>query len=161
MQRKIVTNEKGFTLIEALCAMVILSIGIFSFYSLQISSIQGNAKANRITTAATLNAAQIEKMVGMLFSDATLVDTNGNGTGQDTNADGEDNDGGGFGLDDTTGGTTADGSLTTSDGHYILYWNVAADVPMKNLKTIRIHVRDTQQTLSRPVTLTYIKDDII
>lgn len=161
---KTLQTEKGFTLIEALVAMVVLSIGIFSLYSMQLNGIRGNAKANTLTTAATWNADQVEKVIGAHYSDATVKDVDGDGTGQDPNGDGIDDDGGNFGLDDTVdaiGAVTADGSFTTADNRYTLYWNVARDVPMRNLKSIRVHVQDNSRRLSRPVTFTYIKADII
>lgn len=160
MKIKILNSDKGFTLIEVLTAMVVLAIGIMALYSMQISSIQGNAKASRITTAATWNAGQMEGFIGMKYSDAPLRDTNSNGTNQDPDGDGIDAVGvAGFGLDDT--GAAADGSFTTADGRYLLYWNVAVDVPMANLKTIRIHVQDSRQAQSNPVTFTYIKNNTI
>ena len=179
MKMKTLQTENGFTLIEALVAMVVLSIGIFSLYSMQLNGIRGNSKANALTTAATWNADQVEKVVGAQYSAATVKDVDGDGTGQDTNGDGIPDDGGQgrdtdgdgipddgvfFGLKDTVNGAgvvTADGSFTTADNRYILYWNVAKDVPMRNLKTIRVHVQDNSNRLSRPVTFTYIKADII
>jgi len=160
MPMKTLRSNSGFTLIEALVAMVVLTIGILSLYSMQIKSIQGNSKANRFTTASTWNADQMEKIVGMDYNDATLKDTNQNGTNQDADGDGVDDDGGNFGLDDSDSAADIP-PFTTSDGRYTLYLNVAVDVPMKNLKTIRVHVQDNSQTLSGPVTFTYIKDDII
>lgn len=72
MRTTTLNTESGFTLIEALVAMVILSIGIFSLYSMQLTSIHGNTKASRITTAATWNMDQVEQIVGMDYSDAII-----------------------------------------------------------------------------------------
>lgn len=77
MPMKTLQSESGFTLIEALIAMVVLSIGIFSLYSMQINSIKGNSKASRLTTASTWNADQVEQIVSMKYSDTTLDDGNG------------------------------------------------------------------------------------
>lgn len=65
-------TEDGFALIEAFVAVVILSVGIFSLYSMQLTSITGNFKASQLTTAATWNMDQIEKIIGMDYSDATI-----------------------------------------------------------------------------------------
>lgn len=73
MRSKIVHSEKGFTLIEALTAMVILSVGIFSLYSMQINSVRGNSKASRTTTAANWNMDQVESIIGMDYDDATIA----------------------------------------------------------------------------------------
>lgn len=55
-------NEGGFTLIETLIAIFILVVGIMSLYVMQISSIQGNAGANRITQGTSWGQDQIEEM---------------------------------------------------------------------------------------------------
>jgi len=56
-------NQHGFTLIEALVAISILVVGILSLYSMQIISIQGNAKANQITLGSSWAENQIESVV--------------------------------------------------------------------------------------------------
>lgn len=48
-------NNSGFTLIEAMIAVVLLAIGIMTLYTMQITSVKGNAKANALSYAA--NAA--------------------------------------------------------------------------------------------------------
>jgi len=139
-------NEHGFTLIEALMALFVLSFGLFAMNAMQVHSVQGNSRAVRLTTASFWNSDQIEKIIGMQYSDASLQDGDGDGTN---------------GLDDMTK-ETADGYASTSDGRYKIFWNVAVDVPMLNLKTIYVHVQeDNRQVLSRPVTIVYVKDDII
>lgn len=67
-----INNEKGFTLIEALVAMVILVIGILSLYTMQTTSVKGNATAFGLTSAATWATERIER----LFTDTygTLAD---------------------------------------------------------------------------------------
>jgi len=156
MKMKTLQTENGFTLIEALVAMVVLSIGIFSLYSMQLNGIRGNSKANTLTTAATWNADQVEQMIGVQYSDATVKDTDGDGTNHDLDQNGIDERGNNFGLDDITI-ATADGNFATPDGRYLVLWNVAVDLPMPNLKTIRVHVLDQTNRLTKPVTFTYIK----
>ena len=153
-------SEKGFTLIEVLVAMVILTIGILSLYTMQISSIRGNSHAGRLTEASTWNADRIERVIGLPYTDAAFNDVDGDGTGQDSDNDGIDDDGGNFGLDDSTP-ASADGMITSPDNNYTFFWNIAKDVPMPNLKTIRVLVRDNRNVLSAPVVFTYIKADVI
>ena len=157
--------EKGFTLMEVMIAMAILTVGILALFSMQITSVRGNAKADRLTTASTWNIDQVEQFIGMQYTDTTLQDIDGDGNGATMGANGADTAGVNFGLDDIVTGTAtnadADGMLTTVDGRYTLFWNVAVDVPMPNLKTIRVHVRDNLQVLLKPVAFTYIKADII
>jgi len=144
MRKKKQHINNGFTLIEVFIAMAVLTVGILSLYSMHLSSVRGNARANRLTTASTWNASKIEEMIGMQYSDVSLQDTDGDGAA---------------GLDDATA-TTADGTDPT-DGRYTIYWNVAEDTPIPNLKTIHVIVKDNQQFLSRPVIFTYIKHNII
>ncbi len=158
MRIKTLKTNNGFTLIEALVAMVILSLGIFSLYSMQTTSIKGNSKASLITTATVWNADQVERVIGMQYLDTPLQDTDGDGDGVSMDSDGNDTNSVNFGLDDIDP-ATADGNFVTSDSHYTVYWNVAIDVPMADVKTIRVHVVDTRQVLGRPVTFTYLKND--
>jgi prepilin-type N-terminal cleavage/methylation domain-containing protein len=65
---KILKSENGFTLLEALIAMVILSIGIFSLFSMQTTGIYGNAKAAAITNVSNATRDQIEKFLGTNFT---------------------------------------------------------------------------------------------
>jgi len=123
--------------------------------------VRGNMHANKLTQAVTWNADQMERVVGLDYNTAALLkDVDGDGTGQDTDHDGIDDDGGNFGLDDMTA-ATADGIMNSMDNSYTIFWNVARDVPMPNLKTIRVIVQDNRNTLSVPVVFTYIKADVI
>ena len=155
----IVKTENGFTLIEALTAMAVLSIGVFSLYSMQITSIKGNSKADRITMASVQTAELVERIIGIpaddVNSDTNVLDSNGDGTLdkplQDENGD---EDGG---LDDMTT-TDADYFVVSSDGHYTVYWNVAPDWPMTKVTSVRVHVIDNHNMLGNPVTFTYLKN---
>ncbi len=54
-------NELGFTLLEVLVAIVILSIGLLGMASLTIGIIQGNKLSNDLTTATTLAQDKMEE----------------------------------------------------------------------------------------------------
>lgn len=64
-----INNEKGFTLIEALVAMVILVIGILSLYTMQTTSVRGNATAFGLTSAATWATERIERLFTEKYDD--------------------------------------------------------------------------------------------
>jgi prepilin-type N-terminal cleavage/methylation domain-containing protein len=155
MKKMIVEDRGGFTLIEALTAIVILTIGVFSLYSMQITAIDGNAKAARITYGTGWTTDQIENMIGTPFDD--LEDVDGDGTNKDTNTppNGVDNSGENFGLNDVGG--DADGSLISPDGFYTIFWNVAVDHPMPDLKSIRLIVQYQDKGEDRSITMDYIK----
>lgn len=66
-------NENGFTLIEALMSMMVMSVGILALYSLQVSSTQGNATSNHLTTASVSGVSCYERLLGMPYDDPTLT----------------------------------------------------------------------------------------
>lgn len=75
-------NSAGFTLIEALISMVILSVGILGLSSSVNSVIRHQKQSNNLTTATMLTAAKIEdikrfgtnELAGGTYSFAFLVD---------------------------------------------------------------------------------------
>ena len=148
-------DQRGFTLIEILIAITIFAIGILAVASMQISSINGNADAQRITDASTIAQDQLEELMALDYNDPLLNDDDNDGTNQDANDDGIDDDGGNFGLDDTA---TPDGSkqFQGPSGRYDIFWNIAVDEPATGNKTIRIIVTNRQGG-QRPFTLDFIK----
>lgn len=62
-------NEKGFSLIEALVATAILSIGIITLITMQTTSVKGNAKARGLTTAASWGQDKLEEFVNTDYGD--------------------------------------------------------------------------------------------
>jgi len=153
-------SSNGFTLIEVLIAMAILTIGILSLFSMQIHSVQGNTKANRQTVESCLGSDQIEQLLAQSYNDTALQDVDGDGTNKDPDRNGLDDSGNNFGLDDVTT-ATADGNLVSPDGLYTIFWNVAVDCPMPNLKTIRVYVQDNNRPQATPISYQYIKADVI
>jgi prepilin-type N-terminal cleavage/methylation domain-containing protein len=66
-------NENGFTLIETLVAMVILSIALLGIAQMQLSAIQGNRSSYDMTEASALGSDMIEQMVLQNWKDPTTV----------------------------------------------------------------------------------------
>lgn len=101
-----ITQQDGFTLIEAMIAIAILIIGILPLFAMQISSIHGNATANNLTAASTRALDQIEQMLAWDSSDARLNDSeNVNFTG-------------------VNGADVADGFLVSDN--FTVYWDSTA-----------------------------------
>ncbi len=69
---KIISNEKGFTLIEVVIALGVFAIGIISFLVMQMSGIKGNATANSITSASVFAGDRIEQILAMDYEDPDL-----------------------------------------------------------------------------------------
>lgn len=68
-------RDTGFTLIEVLIAMIILSIGLLGMASLTIGIIKGNQFSNQLTTATTLAQDKLEDIRGLGYSG--MPSTNG------------------------------------------------------------------------------------
>ena len=155
------SDQKGFTLIEVLAAIVVFAFGALTLYRLQASIIACNSFSNRLTQATVLAQERMESLMALPYNNPLLNDTNDNGggvTNRDTDADGIDDRGPdfNFGLNDTVDASdrvVADGSATnTTYGiTYNIYWNIAVDQPMVNIKTIRVIVtwRDNKNFLHR------------
>ncbi len=68
-------KEDGFTLIETLSAMVILTIGILSYFTLQANMLRFNSRASTMTQASSLVASQLEILRQEPFT-STKLDSN-------------------------------------------------------------------------------------
>ena len=166
-------QQQGFTLVEVLVAIVVLTIGLLATAYMQARSIDGYAQAIRTTKAATWAEDRIETLMALSYSNANLQDTNTIGVAA-----------GGTGLDciDATpcavsrapGGVTAYGAKcdnpvpctadygpvaqSNKDGAYTVFWNVANNYPIFGCKTIRVLVRRSNSEAWRlPITLDYLK----
>ncbi|WP_163336832.1 prepilin-type N-terminal cleavage/methylation domain-containing protein [Desulfopila sp. IMCC35008] len=159
--RKVIESQQGFTLIEALTAMAILTIGVISLYTMQFTGAKVNTIANVKSSASINGANQVENFFATRFNDDMLEDVDGDGTGQDSEnngtlpeGNGVDDNGGNFGLgdyqccqdgNDPLGNAVAgcvnkaDGCMVV-DGTYQVYWNVAVDEPMINTKKVAVYV---------------------
>ena len=57
-----VSIEDGFTLIELMITLVILSIGLVALVGLQVSAIKGNTFSKRMTAAVTIANQKLEQI---------------------------------------------------------------------------------------------------
>lgn len=55
-------KNEGFTLIEVVVTLLILTVGLLGMAALTVSVIQRNAQSNKITTATTLAQDKLEEM---------------------------------------------------------------------------------------------------
>jgi prepilin-type N-terminal cleavage/methylation domain-containing protein len=150
--------NQGFTLIEVIVAIAVLTIGILSLYSMHVSSINGNATASNLTTRSNWASDRIEILLSRPYGHSDLEDVDKDGTNEPVDANGNDSDGGSFGLDDDTS-VTADHRDASPDGRYTILWNVAVDTPVPNSKTIRVIVTSLDRGVTKTVPLTYIKSE--
>lgn len=66
-------GASGFTLVEVLVALLILTVGILGAASMQINSIRGNTSANRISEASLVASDRAEILLNMGFDSTSLV----------------------------------------------------------------------------------------
>ena len=93
-------KEKGFTLLEVIVAISVLTIGLLAVASMQVLAIKGNTLSFGVTEATSWASDQMEKLMALPYDHANLMDTDEDGTDEDANGDGVDDDGGDFGLED-------------------------------------------------------------
>jgi len=60
MKPRRIHDQRGFTLLEVLITMVLLAVGILGVGGLAITTVQGNDKSNRLSTATLLAQDTLE-----------------------------------------------------------------------------------------------------
>lgn len=73
MNSKIMQNHAGFSLIELLVAVTIFSIGLLATAGMQITALQSNASAHKITTINTIAAGILEEIMTWAPDDPRLT----------------------------------------------------------------------------------------
>jgi len=69
-------DDKGFTLVEVLIGISILTIGLLALASMQVSAIRGNSISDKTTTALALAEGKMEELLLKDYDDADLKDSN-------------------------------------------------------------------------------------
>lgn len=69
-----VSNNKGFTLVEVMIGMAIFVIGYLAVASMQVVAIKGDTSARKTTEAATLAADRLETLIVMPYE---AIETSG------------------------------------------------------------------------------------
>lgn len=70
--RKMASNPKGFSLLEVLIGLVILTIGILAIAGMQMTSIKGTSFSNRLSQAATIAQEGLEFLKSLPINDPRL-----------------------------------------------------------------------------------------
>ena len=69
---RIVKTDRGFTLIEVLIAMLILTVGIMAMMTMQVKAVTTNYRASAMTVASAGVASQLEVFQMLDYLDPTL-----------------------------------------------------------------------------------------
>jgi len=69
-------SEDGFTLIEALIALFVLTIGVLGMMTLQTNAIRGNYRASTMTIATNLASGELESLRSAPFNAANINPAN-------------------------------------------------------------------------------------
>ena len=140
-------REKGFTLIEVLVAIVILTFGLLAVGTMQISAIRGNFMGGNTSIALSLASEKMEDLLNKDFNHAELVDSvSGNNTT----------------LSSTTSVDNyeyvAEEGIVGAGGFYRRIWNVA-DETSPTRKSVVVIV--TWENNRHRVSITSIKNQVV
>ncbi len=131
-------NEKGFTLLEVIVAISILTIGLLAVASMQVSAIKGNTLAFGITEATSWASDQTEKLTVLPYDHADLQDTDGDGAS---------------GLENASEATDDNPNHPPTHGKYKVYWNVAVDDTADGTKTVNVIVAWTDHGIQKSISI--------
>ncbi len=74
-------DDRGFTLIEVMIAIMVLAIGLIGAAVMQVSAVNTNANAFHMTRATSIGLDQIENLMSLDATDSLLDDNNAVGAG--------------------------------------------------------------------------------
>lgn len=146
--RLTVHGQKGLTLIEALIALTILSIGLLGVALMQVISISGNTYSREMAVATELGQDMLETLNAMQYGASALAGTVSPGTNHPT-----------AGVPCNSANNIVDErGLQVGPSLYIRTWNVIDDAPATGMKTIAVTVCWREKgTTGRPITITGVR----
>jgi type IV pilus modification protein PilV len=156
-------RQCGFTLVETMVAILVLTIGLFSVAALMSSTLNMSAHARYMSTAALLGSEKLEDLSRLPNTDSALAA----GTYNDTVEISSNN--GNIVETTTAGGVTTlytqtpGGNITVTPGGsmpavtkdtltFNRQWTIAANTPISGVRQITVLVTLTNQSLKPPVT---------
>jgi type IV pilus assembly protein PilV len=110
-KKKVCDNQAGFTLLEVLIAISILTVGLLGVAQMQIMGITGNYFSSNTTAALTLAEEKMEDLLGQSYTAVT--------SGNDANP-----------IDEAG----------QAGGVYSRMWTVTDDTPIIGTKTVTVNV---------------------
>lgn len=147
MKNHLINNQKGFSLIEALFAMVILTIGLLAVGLMQIQAMKGNTNAISRTDGVAVAQTVMDTLRSLPIDDTLLSDSGGTlddgiAVGGNAPVPGD--------ADHTATELYGANPIAGMNGqNYTIFWNVTNDTPVTNSKTLRLFVYWTDQKFGR------------
>lgn len=139
MARPRAPRQAGFTLVEAMVALMVFTVGALGLLTMTYSSHQGVTTAEDVTNATALARSKLDELVRLAYND--------------TNLDAGGHDDGTTNMDET--GTPTAGVFGADDGNFARSWDVAIPDANEQFKTIAVRVRwwDKNYNTERDVVL--------
>ena len=157
-----IQNQNGFSLIEAMIAMVILSVGLMSVGLMQIGAMKGNANAIGRSDGVAMAQSAMDLIRCLPLNSSLLSDPDPSIVNLDdgkaiknampnppaSSHKSNDKDADGNQI------FTSDPVIGPNDKRYTIFWNIDDNTPTNGVKTIRLFVywTDNKFGLNRFVT---------
>jgi type IV pilus assembly protein PilV len=117
-------ERRGFSLLEALIALLILAFSMLGLSFVMLSTIETNRDARRVTAASNLALDQLEVLRGTAYTGV---------------------------VNGSNGPLTEDGASSGTGAMYTPTWTVADDTPVTSTKTVQVVASRTDKSGSRVV----------
>ena len=129
------TGEGGFTLLEVIVAISILTFGLLAVASMQLTAIRGNYNASNITEATTVAQDRLEELMGLAYGH---IDLAGGGVTNHPNP-----------------------PTPTAATGYTINYTVDSDTPVTNAKLIELTVTWLDKGVQKQTVLRCVKPQVL
>lgn len=140
-------NQKGFTLIEVMIALVVLVVGVIGVMSMQLLTIKGNADAMAISRAVQDGSAVLDMVNSLNFGDNKLAE----GAGKTMTTL--------YGANPNFKGTVTYNVQNRSDVQLKALFNLKDDFPGTEAKLITVSSVKRAGGSDKTINLQYLKID--
>jgi prepilin-type N-terminal cleavage/methylation domain-containing protein len=130
--------EWGFTLVEIMISLVILSVGLLGLASQTLSVIKANSLSDQMTRATVLAEDKMEELKRLGYAHAQLQDTDSNTA--DVSTDIQTNPSFFTNPDHSNTNPTSETGTVTLTSTPKRVWNVANNTPATGMKTVTVIV---------------------
>lgn len=156
MKINTIHNQHGFSLVEAMIAMVILMVGLLAVGLMQIGAMKGNTNALGRADGVAMAESVMDTLISFSLDNALLTD---NGSVLDAGAATAGNPPVPGNADHTGSELFGANPVQGANGmNYTVFWNIADDSPTADAKTVRLFVYwdDQRFGLNRVVSTTVV-----